>query len=156
MDKHKRPYACSETGCKVKPFGDKGGLQRHRSELHNIDDDGKRSKKFTCPETSCKRNRRGFARRSNMLEHHRRVHTLGNSETVTSSASPASVGTSEVASDSEKSIPPISTSALSSGNCNGHNDAIRERLQAEVEKWKKERTRAEEKLAMLSEIINGS
>ncbi|MCJ1357718.1 MAG: hypothetical protein MMC33_007714 [Icmadophila ericetorum] len=76
LDKHKRPFSCPNKDCKVKPFGDKAGLQRHRREVHHQDDDGKPTPKYRCPEPNCKRHRRGFARQWNMYEHRRRIHGI--------------------------------------------------------------------------------
>ena len=76
MAKHTRPFACTEKACTVKPFGDKAGLLRHRREVHGTQGHVRLSQAYNCPNPTCKRNRRGFARRSNMIEHCRRVHEM--------------------------------------------------------------------------------
>lgn len=53
--------------CKHPYFGDKGGLDRHKREVHG-------SKTYCCPITSCKRHARGFPRKYNLSEHQKRCH----------------------------------------------------------------------------------
>ena len=67
QDKHLRPYKCHYVSCNHKSFGDKGGLDRHKREVHG-------SQVYTCPILSCKRNKKGFHRRYNLLEHQKRAH----------------------------------------------------------------------------------
>ena len=62
-----KPYACQVPACKHPYFGDKGGLDRHKREVHG-------STTYCCPVTSCKRNIKGFARKYNLLEHQKRCH----------------------------------------------------------------------------------
>jgi hypothetical protein len=71
QDKHTRPYICHQQPCANKSFGDKAGLQRHEREVHSSKTDA-----HTCPFPSCKRNKRGFHRRYNLLEHQKRAHGL--------------------------------------------------------------------------------
>lgn len=66
-DKHKKPYLCAVPGCRHPRFGDKGGLDRHKREVHG-------SKIYRCPITSCKGNTKGFARKYNLFEHQKRCH----------------------------------------------------------------------------------
>ncbi|KAH8748501.1 hypothetical protein BGZ57DRAFT_776515 [Hyaloscypha finlandica] len=68
MDKHTRPYKCPITGCKVKDFSNAGDLRRHRREVHT-------SPAFTCPITTCKRHRKGFGRKDNLIQHLKRTHS---------------------------------------------------------------------------------
>lgn len=74
MATHTRPFACNESGCTSRPFGDKAGLVRHGREVHGKSNRGQPAQTFACPEVNCKRHHRGFAREYNMLEHHRRIH----------------------------------------------------------------------------------
>ncbi|KAH8773866.1 hypothetical protein F5882DRAFT_299981 [Hyaloscypha sp. PMI_1271] len=67
MDKHTRPYKCPISGCKVKDFSNAGELRRHRREVHT-------SPAFTCPVVICKRHRRGFGRKDNLVQHLKRTH----------------------------------------------------------------------------------
>ena len=83
MSRHSRPHACDEHGCKVKPFGNKHDLVRHRREVHHQDNEGKQPQKYYCPKSSCSRSRRGFARQWNMLEHRRKVHGMEKSGSST-------------------------------------------------------------------------
>ncbi|KAH8749776.1 hypothetical protein F5882DRAFT_80484 [Hyaloscypha sp. PMI_1271] len=68
MDKHTRPYKCPITECKVKDFSNAGDLRRHRREVHT-------SPAFTCPITTCKRHRKGFGRKDNLIQHLKRTHS---------------------------------------------------------------------------------
>jgi len=67
-DKHSKPYTCPVPGCKHPRFGDKGGLDRHKREVHGG------SQSYCCPITSCKRNTKGFPRKYNLFEHQKRCH----------------------------------------------------------------------------------
>jgi hypothetical protein len=66
-EKHSKPYVCQVPGCKYPHFGDKGGLDRHRREVHG-------SKTHCCPVALCKRHTIGFARKYNLFEHQKRCH----------------------------------------------------------------------------------
>lgn len=72
MDKHDRPYKCSEPGCaKIQGFTYSGGLLRHQREVHkkNI------KKPLMCPYADCNRSTgNGFTRQENLKEHLRRRH----------------------------------------------------------------------------------
>jgi hypothetical protein len=68
QDKHIRPYSCHHASCNGKSFGDKGGFERHKREVHG-------SQAYKCPVLSCKRHKRGFNRRYNLLEHQKRAHS---------------------------------------------------------------------------------
>ncbi|KAH0562096.1 hypothetical protein GP486_003201 [Trichoglossum hirsutum] len=74
MDKHDRPYSCSESGCeKLQGFTYPGGLIRHEREVHKKHGGPKEA--LYCPHSSCKRSSGpGFTRRENYNEHLRRVH----------------------------------------------------------------------------------
>jgi hypothetical protein len=65
--KHTRPFACVVSDCKHPRFGDKGGLDRHKREVHG-------SKTYCCPINTCKRNTKGFPRKYNLFEHQKRCH----------------------------------------------------------------------------------
>ncbi|KAH6973137.1 hypothetical protein BKA56DRAFT_620499 [Ilyonectria sp. MPI-CAGE-AT-0026] len=64
-DKHTPVYSCLYLSCCNKSFGDKGGLDRHMREVHS-------SLTFTCPVVSCPRNKKGFNRKYNLLDHQKR------------------------------------------------------------------------------------
>ena len=68
MDKHNKPYKCLTAGCKEKRFSNAGDLRRHEREVHG-------RPTFTCPVVSCKRHRKGFSRKDNLLYHLRRLHS---------------------------------------------------------------------------------
>jgi hypothetical protein len=70
MDKHTKPYICTETSCTRPDFGDKAGLRRHQSEKH-----GKHGAvRYFCQLESCPRNRQGFARKKNRDLHVKTCH----------------------------------------------------------------------------------
>ncbi|KAH8686529.1 hypothetical protein BGZ61DRAFT_479634 [Ilyonectria robusta] len=66
-DKHTPIYSCLYLSCCNKSFGDKGGLDRHMREVHS-------SLTFICPVVSCPRNKRGFNKKYNLLDHQKRRH----------------------------------------------------------------------------------
>jgi hypothetical protein len=66
--KHSKPYICQVPNCKHPHFGDKGGLDRHKREVHG-------SQAHYCPITSCRRHVRGFRRKYNLFEHLKRCHS---------------------------------------------------------------------------------
>jgi len=74
MDKHDRPYICTEHGCeKIRGFTYSGGLLRHQREVHKKHGGPKAA--LMCPHRDCKRSTGvGFTRRENLVEHCRRVH----------------------------------------------------------------------------------
>lgn len=74
MDKHDRPYVCTESGCeKIRGFTYSGGLLRHQREVHKKH--GGPKAPLMCPHKICKRSTgKGFTRRENLVEHLRRVH----------------------------------------------------------------------------------
>lgn len=74
MDKHTRPYICSESGCeKIQGFTYSGGLLRHQREVHKQHGGPKAPR--MCPHRSCNRSTgTGFSRKENLNEHLRRVH----------------------------------------------------------------------------------
>lgn len=74
MDKHDRPYICTESGCeKIRGFTYSGGLLRHQREVHKKH--GGPKAPLMCPHNDCKRSTgKGFTRRENLVEHLRRVH----------------------------------------------------------------------------------
>jgi len=76
MDKHDRPYKCSEPGCdKVQGFTYSGGLLRHQREVHKLNVPNKKA--FFCPYPNCNRysgTGNGFTRKENLNEHIRRRH----------------------------------------------------------------------------------
>ncbi|KAE8447414.1 hypothetical protein EG329_010828 [Mollisiaceae sp. DMI_Dod_QoI] len=67
MDKHLRPYKCPVPNCMVNNFATSGDLKRHHREVHG-------NPSFVCPNTSCKRHRKGFSRRDNLVQHMKRTH----------------------------------------------------------------------------------
>jgi hypothetical protein len=76
MDKHERPYKCTEPGCeKLQGFTYSGGLLRHQREVHKKNGTAKTT--LFCPEPNCNRHSgTGFTRRENLNEHIRRRHVL--------------------------------------------------------------------------------
>ncbi|KAI9880497.1 MAG: hypothetical protein M1830_002537 [Pleopsidium flavum] len=74
MDKHDRPYICTEHGCeKIRGFTYSGGLLRHQREVHKKN--GGPKAPLMCPHRDCKRSTGvGFTRKENLVEHCRRVH----------------------------------------------------------------------------------
>jgi hypothetical protein len=58
MDKHRRPYTCSDPSCNGIGFGDKAGLRRHEQEKHG-------TFKHLCPNNQCRRHVKGFSRKRN-------------------------------------------------------------------------------------------
>ncbi|RSL92103.1 hypothetical protein CEP52_013996 [Fusarium oligoseptatum] len=58
---------CLHSSCTNKSFRDKGSLDRHMREVHS-------SQAFFCPIVSCRRHKRGFNRRYNLLDHQKRRH----------------------------------------------------------------------------------
>jgi hypothetical protein len=58
-----------QPSCAGKNFGDKGGLDRHKREVHE-------SPAYTCPIPFCPRNKKGFGRKYNLWEHQKRRHRL--------------------------------------------------------------------------------
>lgn len=67
MDKHERPFVCSEQSCNKRAFPDKGTLQRHQQSVHS-------NPHIRCPVKSCRRHTKGFARKDNLREHIKRAH----------------------------------------------------------------------------------
>jgi len=74
MNKHKRPYKCNISNCKVKDFGNAGDLKRHQRAVH-----GRRT--MFCPVVTCKRHTKGFGRKDNWMEHLKRIHSLDSTST---------------------------------------------------------------------------
>jgi hypothetical protein len=68
MNKHTKPYKCLTAGCKEKHFSNAGDLRRHEQEVHG-------RPAFTCPVASCKRHKKGFGRKYNLMHHLRRLHS---------------------------------------------------------------------------------
>jgi hypothetical protein len=75
MDKHERPFKCSDPACeKLSGFTYSGGLLRHQREVHG--EYGGPKNPLNCPHVNCKRHTgKGFSRLENLNEHLRRVHT---------------------------------------------------------------------------------
>ncbi|EER27192.1 Fungal specific transcription factor, putative [Coccidioides posadasii C735 delta SOWgp] len=73
MDKHDRPYKCSNPDCaKLPGFTYSGGLLRHQREVHGMHTPQKR---LMCPFADCNRSSgKGFTRQENLNEHLRRLH----------------------------------------------------------------------------------
>lgn len=67
MDKHLRPYKCPVPACTVNNFATPGDLKRHEQEVHA-------TPAYNCPITTCKRHRRGFSRKDNLVQHLKRTH----------------------------------------------------------------------------------
>ncbi|PMD28385.1 hypothetical protein NA56DRAFT_653105 [Hyaloscypha hepaticicola] len=122
VDKHTRPYKCPIIGCKAKDFSNAGDLRRHHREVHT-------SPAFACPVVACKRHRKGFGRKDNLMQHLQRTHgedvigsslasnstTHGNSEDITSpnrESSMASESGNSAADDMETFTPDSSQKAF--------------------------------------------
>ncbi|KAH6699004.1 hypothetical protein BKA61DRAFT_583041 [Leptodontidium sp. MPI-SDFR-AT-0119] len=58
---------CNEAPCNNLSFSDQACLSRHLREKHG-------SEKYYCPVSTCKRHRKGFPRRWNLLDHNKRCH----------------------------------------------------------------------------------
>ncbi|OBT83800.1 hypothetical protein VE02_08665 [Pseudogymnoascus sp. 03VT05] len=67
LDRHNHPYVCNHQSCNRKSFSNKSGLERHKREVHSL-------QQFKCPVPSCSRSKAGFHRRYNLDMHQRRVH----------------------------------------------------------------------------------
>ncbi|KAL2353661.1 hypothetical protein BJ546DRAFT_846016, partial [Cryomyces antarcticus] len=82
MDKHDRPYKCTEQGCeKLQGFTYSGGLLRHEREVHKMH--GGAKEPLMCPYLDCKRSSgQGFTRKENLNEHIRRVHRSASAESA--------------------------------------------------------------------------
>lgn len=76
MDKHDRPYRCSQPQCaQLQGFTYSGGLLRHEREVHGRHGGPKEQLKCTVPE--CKRHQgKGFTRKEGLDEHLRRAHGI--------------------------------------------------------------------------------
>ncbi|KUJ11719.1 uncharacterized protein LY89DRAFT_674283 [Mollisia scopiformis] len=68
-DKHLRPFKCPVPTCTVNSFATPGDLKRHEREVHA-------APAYIYPIISCKRHRRGFSRKDNLVQHLRRTHDL--------------------------------------------------------------------------------
>ena len=89
MDKHNRPYNCSEPGCEnIRGFTYSGGLLRHQREVHRQHGGPKAS--CYCPHPDCKRSTGvGFSRKENLHEHLRRVHRGAGSDRLQTTPVPS-------------------------------------------------------------------
>lgn len=148
MAKHTRPFQCS--ACQVRPFSDKASLQRHRREVHQLDDNDQPSHDYRCPEKDCPRNRRGFPRKYNMLQHYKRKHESSNSQRSISGNSPGAVSSTSGLSDSgsSKSKETALLSPISSSESNQRN-ALQVSLRGEVEKLEQAKADIDRRLATL-------
>lgn len=120
MDRHDRPYRCQQVGCDAPPFGDIGGLFRHRREVHKMRDGDRPLSEHFCPISTCERHTRGFPRRWNLLEHQRRIHGVTRNSSIVEGERPrarirarrrrrmAHVSATSVASDAHRPTPSLS------------------------------------------------
>ncbi|MCJ1475134.1 hypothetical protein MMC13_003794 [Lambiella insularis] len=144
LARHTRPFAC--TLCTIKPFGDKGGLQRHIRETHGQDITGKPIECYCCPHSSCRRHTRGFPRKWNLAAHLRRVHDAsGPSKARQRSAATSGEGSST------QSPRVVSPQDESNGSSTGEivrieysQHPLRQALQDEVERLEMERAGLDE------------
>lgn len=133
MDRHTRPYKCDMPNCIAPPFGDAGGLFRHRREVHRRNSsnvqigDGKDSNtngdtdlviEHFCPEESCQRSLKGFPRRWNLREHQRRVHQVQLHSSAPGRAPRHSDGDRDGANNLKRSISTVSCSSSASVTSN--------------------------------------
>ena len=93
MDRHQRPYSCDRPGCEARAFGDIGGLFRHQREVHKRPAGDRPITEYTCPDKTCERHTRGFPRRWNLLEHQRRIHSVGRVDSGLEESSARHTGT---------------------------------------------------------------
>lgn len=92
MDKHTRPYICTNLACNSINFGDKAGLLRHQRERHGVAN-------HFCSIPLCTRNRRGFARKRNLDSHIASRHTA---TSLTAQVDPKSLESDEGMEDAEE------------------------------------------------------
>lgn len=90
MDRHFRPYKCQVLSCKVTDFASRGDLKRHEREVHT-------PPSLVCHIISCKRHRRGFSRKDNLVQHMKRAHNQEDFGDMTASADPTMSPIHEVA-----------------------------------------------------------
>ncbi len=107
MDKHDRPYICTESGCeKIRGFTYSGGLLRHQREVHKKH--GGPKAPLMCPHKDCKRSTgKGFTRRENLVEHLRRVHRKEAPDHV--GTHEHSTGADQLGDDAEPDSPPATS-----------------------------------------------
>jgi len=98
LEKHTKPYHCTEPICIHLSFGDKAGLRRHETEKH-----GKHGAvKYFCQQETCPRHLRGFARRNHRDLHVKACHgekgevtaaeQVKEDDSLSPESAPASVG----------------------------------------------------------------
>jgi len=148
MAKHTRPFTCS--ACGVRPFGDKASLQRHRREVHQLDDDDRPYQEYQCPEKDCRRNRRGFAGKWNMIEHYKRMHGSLNSQLSASAGSPGAVSSISGLSDADSSRVAL---LPDSGQKRDQKSALQKSLQGEVQKLVQAKADIDPRLITLSNFL---
>jgi hypothetical protein len=152
MAKHTRPYACPEIGCDVSPFGGKAGLQRHKREVHRLNDGYDRpAKEYRCPKPGCKRNQRAFSRQSNMREHYRRTHGSHlQIDLAIDRPRAANLGLSS----ENSAITSAAPSSPRSDQDEGHKSTLREGLRTQIEKLELERAEVDKKLAAVRAVMS--
>ncbi|MCJ1385369.1 hypothetical protein MMC17_008491 [Xylographa soralifera] len=153
--KHIRPYACSVETCDIRPFGDKAGLARHIREHHGIGDAGQPAPDYPCPVTSCRRNKRSFRRRWNMLEHYRKSHEAQKPQRKNSDVDLNTLSSDDTASESDKLarsrtvlIPLESTGEGSSTS------PLRESVQKELALMTQQRAALDEKITTFGMFLS--
>jgi len=152
MAKHTRPYACPEIGCDVSPFGEKAGLQRHKREVHRLNDGYDRpAKEYRCPKPGCKRNQRAFSRQSNMREHYRRTH--GSHSQIDFATDIPRAANLDLNSESS-----VATSTAPSSPRSDRDDsqksALKEGLRTQIEKLERERAEVDKKLTAVRAVMS--
>lgn len=90
MDKHERPYKCTQAECQRKEgFTWFGGLVRHEREVHKIESAPKKA--LFCPFPECGRSSgRGFTRKDNLEQHKKNKHSGKASDSGSDDAAPPS------------------------------------------------------------------
>ena len=88
MDKHTRPYMCTNPSCNGINLSNKAGLPWHERERHG-------AARYFCPTLSCIRHRRGFARKRNLDAHFASRHNSTSSTVLAVSKFPESENLSE-------------------------------------------------------------
>jgi len=144
MVKHNRPFHCTARNCIVRPFSDRAGLLRHTREVHKLDSDGKPTRRYPCPESSCARHRRGFGRHWNMIQHFRRRHNEGNE----SDGDPVKSSSPELSEDTD-----IEDHSITATEVPQQSTAVCENLRSKLARLQQERDRVDAEIVAVLKVI---